>query len=382
MFFKSEYIRWGVLGTADIARKNWLGIKNSGNGTVVAVASRDRERARHFIQTCQTHAAMPQIPEAFGSYEELLACGSVDAVYIPLPTALRKEWVVRAAAAGKHVVCEKPCAPNVAALREMLEACRAHRVQFMDGVMFMHSARLPQMRHALDDPEAIGSIRRITSAFTFCAPKEFYQENIRAQPLLEPHGCLGDLGWYCVRFSLWAMRWQMPGQVLGRILAQASSGAGAILTEFSGELLFEDGVSAGFFCSFLAHNQEWALVSGTNGYLRVEDFVVPLDGEQIGFEVSNHQLLKSGCEFKMAPRVKHYDVVERSQAGASAQESNLFREFGNQIRSGRLNEEWPQFALKTQIVMEGCLRSARVGTPVSLSPDISTPGGLGLTPWL
>ena len=72
----------------------------------------------------------------------MLAAKDVDALYIPLPTGLRKEWVIRAAQAGKHIVCEKPCAINAADLREMVDACRQHRVQFMDGVMFMHSRRL------------------------------------------------------------------------------------------------------------------------------------------------------------------------------------------------------------------------------------------------
>ena len=94
-------LRWGILGTADIARKNWLAILNSGNGTVTAVASRDSARAEQFIRSCQSHAPMPVVPKAFGSYEQLLACPEVDAVYIPLPTGLRKHWVLRAAQAGK-----------------------------------------------------------------------------------------------------------------------------------------------------------------------------------------------------------------------------------------------------------------------------------------
>jgi predicted dehydrogenase len=328
---------------------------------VVAVASRDRDRARQFIERCQSHAPMPAVPQAFGSYEELLASQSVDAVYIPLPTGLRKEWVLRAAAAGKHVVCEKPCASNLGDLQEMLEACRRHGVQFMDGVMFMHSRRLEQMRAALDDPKAIGSIRRITSAFTFAAPPEFFTENIRADEALEPHGCLGDLGWYCIRFCLWAMRWQMPEHVAGRILAQSerTKSSAPVITEFSGELLFKGGASAGFFCSFLAQNQEWAQVSGTNGYLRVEDFVVPFDGYQIAFEVNNPQFVKSGCEFKMKPNWSRSTVTEHSQAHPDAQESNLFRAFAEQIRSGRLNNDWPEWALKTQAIMAACLESAR-----------------------
>jgi predicted dehydrogenase len=328
---------------------------------VVAVASRDRERAREFIGRCQAHAPMPGVAQAFGSYEELIGSQSVDAVYIPLPTGLRKEWVLQAAAAGKHVVCEKPCAANLADLQEMLRACHAHSVQFMDGVMFMHSRRLVPMRAVLDDRKAIGSIRRITSAFTFAAPPEFFADNIRANAGLEPHGCVGDLGWYCIRLSLWAMRWQMPEHVVGRILAQTQRTADSapVLTEFSGELLFKGGASAGFYCSFLTQNQEWALVSGTNGYLRVEDFVVPFDGHEIAFEVNNPQFVKSGCEFKMEPQAHRCTVAEHSQAHPDAQETNLFRAFADQIRSGRLNNDWPEWALKTQAIMDACLESAR-----------------------
>ena len=354
-------LRFGILGTADIARKNWLGILNSGNCIVSAVASRDRSRADEFIRRCQACAPMPAVPRALGSYEELVASEDVDAVYIPLPTGLRKEWVQRAARAGKHVVCEKPCAGSLADLEEMLEACRRQDVQFIDGVMFMHSERLARMRQVLDDAKAIGSIRRIDSAFTFAAPLEFFGGNIRADAALEPHGCLGDLGWYCIRFSLWAMRWQMPVQATGRILAQSkgANGSARALTEFSGELLFPGGASAGFFCSFLAQNQDWAQVSGSIGYLRVEDFVVPFDGDETHFEVNSHDFVKAGCEFKMEKRARRTVVAEHSQAHPGAQESSMFRNFAEQIRGGSLNKDWPDWSLKTQAVMEACLESAR-----------------------
>ena len=103
-------LRFGFLSTANIGRKNWKAIFNSGNCVVSAVASREVKKSREFIRACQREFPFATEPAAFGSYEELLASPSVDAVYIPLPTGLRKEWVLRAAAAGKHVVCEKPCA--------------------------------------------------------------------------------------------------------------------------------------------------------------------------------------------------------------------------------------------------------------------------------
>src|SRR3954470_2638955 len=191
----ADKLRWGILSTAQIARKNWKAIRNSGNSTAVAVASRDANRCQQFIAECQSDCPMEAPPRAFASYQELLASKEIDAVYIPLPTGLRKEWVIRAAEAGKHIVCEKPCATSVADLREMLDACRQHRVQFMDGVMFMHSRRLGEMRAVLDDNASVGEVRRITSAFGFRGAEDFFTQNIRVNSELEPFGCLGDLGW-------------------------------------------------------------------------------------------------------------------------------------------------------------------------------------------
>lgn len=212
-------IRWGILSTAEIARKNWKAISNSGNAIVAAVASRDPAKSRKFIAECQAEVPFDVVPRALGSYEELIASPDIDAIYIPLPTGLRKEWVLRAAA-GKHVLCEKPCAPNLGDLNEMIAACRKHAVQFMDGVMFMHSRRLDAMRQVLDDGSSVGNFRRIQSAFSFRAPESFFSGNIRAHSGLEPQGCLGDLGWYCLRFTLWATRWRLPRHVTGRLLSQ------------------------------------------------------------------------------------------------------------------------------------------------------------------
>jgi predicted dehydrogenase len=354
-------IRWGILGTANIARKNWKAIQLAGNSTVVAVASRDLDRSRGFIKNCQAQAPMESEPKAFGGYEKLLESDEIDAVYIPLPTGLRKEWVLRAAAAGKHVVCEKPCAVSVVDLREMIDACKKHRVQFMDGVMFMHSRRLLQLREILDDGKSVGQVRRITSAFSFWAPQEFFSSNIRGSTELEPHGCVGDLGWYCIRFALWAMNWQMPQKVAGRILSRAKADDhNSVPTQFSGELIFDAGVSASFYCSFISENQQWANVSGTRGYAQVPDFVLPFAGDQLEMRVNNHAFSVDGCDFKMEAHTRRVHVPEHSNSHPTAQESNLFRNFAQQIRSGPLNELWPEVALKTQEVMCACLDAARI----------------------
>jgi len=159
-------IRWGILGTANIVRKNWLAILDSGNATVGAVASRDLERCQRLIAECQAQRPVNPAPSAYGSYEELLADASIAAVYVPLPTAVRKEWILKSARAGKHVLCEKPCALSLADLEEMTEACRRHGVLFMDGVMFSHSRRLSAVREILDDGTTVGAVRRIVCSFS------------------------------------------------------------------------------------------------------------------------------------------------------------------------------------------------------------------------
>lgn len=183
-------LRFGILSTANIGRQNWKAVFNSGNCLVTAVASRDAGRSREFVRKCQREFPFAAEPAALGNYEELLALPDVDAVYIPLPTGLRKEWVLRAAAAGKHVVCEKPCGVNFADVQEMVQACRKNRVQFMDGVMFMHGPRLPRIREILDEGKSVGPVRRIASAFSFLGTGDFSRGNIRVDGRLEPQAAL------------------------------------------------------------------------------------------------------------------------------------------------------------------------------------------------
>jgi len=347
-------LRWGFLSTAQIGRKNWKAILNSGNSVVTAVASRDTAKAEHFIADCQQAMPFERRSLALGSYEALVESPEVDAVYIPLPTGLRKEWVLQAAAAGKHVLCEKPCAVNAADLREMMAACEKHRVQFMDGVMFMHSPRLPAIRTILDDGKSVGEIRRLMSIFSFQSDQRDFSGNIRVQPALEPAGCLGDLGWYCIRMSLFAMSWQMPREVSGRILSRAAGTD--VPTQFSGELIFNDQTSAGFYCSFLTESQQWFTVSGARGSLEVPDFVHPFNGYEPAFAVNRaeHRIkAPSGTELPADA------TTLRDFGHALAQDTNMIRNFTNQVLSGALNPAWPEMALKTQLVMDACLQSAR-----------------------
>ncbi len=355
--------RWGILGAAFIAHKNWKAIRNADGCELGAVASRDLSRAQQFVDECQAETPFAQPPRALGSYEELLADQTIDAVYLPLPTGARTAWVIKAAEAGKHILCEKPVGKDAAEVQEILDACRQHNVQFMDGVMFMHSQRLDAIRQVLDDGQSVGRIKRITSQFSFGGSDEFLQENIRMHSGLEPLGCLGDLGWYNLRFTLWIMREQLPKAVCGRLLAQ-QAGQGSpepIPTEFSAELLYPDGVSASFYCSFLTEHQQWANISGTRGYLHVRDFVLPFFAPELRFEVSNSVFNIQCCDFNMEDHTRQVAVPEYGNANSNAQETRMFETFARLVLAGQIDPTWGQISLTTQRVLDACLRSARAG---------------------
>jgi len=353
--------RWGILGAADIARKNWQAIRNASNCTLTAVASRDLEKCRRFVAQCQSHVAFSPPPQVCGSYEELLSLDSVDAVYLPLPTVVRKPWAIRAAEAGKHVLVEKPVGATADDVREILAACRRNGVQFMDGVMFLHSRRLDRIREALDDGSSVGQVQRIASHFAFPGSDEFFQHDIRTHSDLEPLGCLGDLGWYNIGFTLWVLNWQLPAQVCGHILTEhrRSDSPEPVPSDFSAELFYPDGVSATFCCSFRTANEQWAHVSGTEGSLYIPDFVLPHYGSEVAFDLMKPAFNVRGCDFNMEEHTRRIAVSEYSNSDENSQEANMFRHFAQWALSGKPDPYWGEIALKTQQVLDACLRSAR-----------------------
>jgi len=276
--------------------------------------------------------------------------------------------VLEAARAGKHVLVEKPVGTSADDVREMLAACEERGVQLMDGVMFMHSPRLAALRQALDDGESVGEIRRIDAQFSFNGSEDFFRSDIRLSSELEPDGCLGDLGWYTIRFALWVMKYELPTRVVARRLAEArrTDSPEAVPTEMSGELLFASGVSASFYCSFRTENQQWANVSGTKGFVHVPDFVLPFFGDETRFEVTNSVFEITGCDFHMRRGTRLVAVPEYANSHPTAQEVRLFREFSALVASGRRDPRWGDIVLKTQIVVDACRRSAREAREVAL----------------
>ena len=152
--------RWGILSTAKIAREHVVPeIGESDNGVVAAVASRDLARAQDF-------AARFNIPNAFGSYEEMLASDTIDGVYIPLITSEHIAWSLKAAEAGKHVLCEKPISLHASEIAPLIEARDRLGVLIAEGFMVTYHPQWKKIRELLADG-AIGKLRHVQGAFSY-----------------------------------------------------------------------------------------------------------------------------------------------------------------------------------------------------------------------
>jgi len=369
----NESCCWGILGAADIVRKNWQAIHRSGNGHLKAIASRSGDRAATLIKNCQQCVPVEHPVSSVEGYDKLLADPEIDAVYIPLPTRIRDRWAKAAIAAGKHLLLEKPCATSASNLADVIADARARNLQFMDGVMFTHSKRFRGLMDAIHRQRVIGDVRRITSQFSFFANQDWAQSNIRGNSNLEPFGALGDLGWYSIRIILAANGERLPNRVSGRVLQsfRHEQADDPVPLEFEGSLLFDNQVSASLYCSFVTQNQQWTHLSGTEGFISLDDFTLPYCGRKPRFEVVKSQFVKESCDFNMHRNEQVVEFDESANSGFDSQEANLFREFNSCVLSGNIDSVWPTASLNTQMVMDALMTSAGQDRPIALDPAIS-----------
>jgi xylose dehydrogenase (NAD/NADP) len=186
----SDVLRWGVLGAASIADQALLpALRASRNGELLAIASRDRERATAL-------AARHGVARVYGTYDELLEDAEVDAVYVPLPNHLHREWALRALAAGKHVLCEKPLAMNSAEATEMAAAARAAGRLLMEAAMYRFQPRMVELAEVLR-----GHVRYLHASFAFPIDAP---DNYRMRPEMGG-GALLDIGFYVVDLARWLL---------------------------------------------------------------------------------------------------------------------------------------------------------------------------------
>jgi predicted dehydrogenase len=246
-------VRWGILSTAHINRKLLAGAARSSEIEVVAVGSRELARARAFADE---HG----IPAAYGSYEELLADPSVEAIYNPLPNTLHCEWSIRALEAGKHVLCEKPMSSSVAEVEEAFAVSERTGLHLMEAFMYRHHPQAKRLA-ALVAEGAIGALRVIRSTFSYGL---FDESNIRLRTDVDG-GSLMDVGCYCISGS--RLLGGEPEAVFGR----AFIGPTGTDWAFTGSLRFPGDVLALFDCATCLPNRDELEVIGSDGSLFLDD---------------------------------------------------------------------------------------------------------------
>jgi len=245
-------IRWGILGTGNIARQFAAGVATSQSGVLRVVASRDAAKAAAF-------ASVNGIPESEGEYVALLRRMDVDAVYVSLPNALHHEWTIAALNAGKHVLCEKPFALTPAQAQDMFSAAdRAGRV-VMEAFMY----RCHPQTHAVQHAVAGGAIGRVTQIrASFCYRTSKIAGNVRFDPALAG-GALMDVGCYCLSLARLFGGSILDGSVTGTV---HEAGVDDLCT---GWLKHADGAVASFTCGTGTQANNTAYICGTEGYIEI-----------------------------------------------------------------------------------------------------------------
>ena len=245
----STVVNWGVLGYARIAK----------NSVIPAIARADNARLYGVASRNQADLPTGEWEQSYGDYAALLADPAIQAVYIPLPNSLHKEWVLRALEAGKHVLCEKPIGLTAAEAQEMQQAAVQHNRLLMEAFMYQYTDRVRVIKQVLESG-ALGELRHINVSFRFLLDRP---NTIKMQPALGG-GALYDVGCYPVNFI---------GMVTGRLpvrckaLCETDQG---VDTNLSALLQYEDGLIANIHCGFNAYGRNYAEIIGTKGMLIVD----------------------------------------------------------------------------------------------------------------
>lgn len=246
-------MRFAILGTANIARHQFVPAIRQTDHEVVAVASREEA-------TAQSFATDLDIPDAYGSYDEMLSTERIDAVYNPLPNALHAEWTRRAADEGVHVLCEKPLAVTAEEAAEMGTYCQEQGVTLMEAVMYRYHPRTERIAAIAGDE--LGEIRAMTAAFHSSLSN--WPAGFRFDPELGG-GCLLDVGVYAI--SAARLFLGEPERVYGATVDRADSG---VDTQATALLEFSDGATATISASFDNGDVQYYRLEGERGWLSAD----------------------------------------------------------------------------------------------------------------
>jgi len=307
----SDTVRWGILSTAGIAASAFVpAVKQTTRGQLVGVASRDASRAEAFARE---HV----IAQSFGSYEDMIASDEIDAIYNPLPNSMHAEWTAKAAAAGKHVFCEKPLGISPAECEEMVADCAAKGVLLFEAFVFLYHPKSLKIREVIDAGR-IGDIVQMQASFTFSLQRP--TDNIRMNKELGG-GSLMDVGCYPITYARFVFG-EEPVSVMAACHTDVDYD---VDTRASIILTFAGNRHASLQQGFDAPGGQQVLIHGSDGYLDVltpchptpeDHFTIHTGGEPEVVEVN------AGVR-PFAPAIEHFhdcllDGVEPIATGANA----------------------------------------------------------------
>jgi predicted dehydrogenase/aryl-alcohol dehydrogenase-like predicted oxidoreductase len=282
----SDTLNWGILGTGRIAGIFAAGVRTSRTGRMVAVGSRS-------LETAETFAAAWEISQAYASYEEVLADKEVQAVYIAIPHPWHAEWSIKAAEAGKHILCEKPLALNHAQAMTVVEAAVRHDVFLMEAYMYRCHPQMAKLVELIHEG-AIGDVRIIQATFSFAT-----DANPQSRLLNNALGGGGilDVGGYCTSIAR-----LIAGTALGKefveplqVKAVGHIGETGVDEYTVAALAFPGDIVADLWTGVRVQGENVVRVFGTKGSILILTPWLPSVGEPV------HLVLQRGSERQVIP---------------------------------------------------------------------------------
>mgnify|MGYP001451748092 CR=1 FL=1 len=339
----SRTLRWGILGTAQIALNRLIpAIRESRFNEAVAIASRDAAKAKRIAEQLD-------IPSAYGSYEDLLKDDAVDAVYVPLPNHLHKKWAMKAAEAGKHVLCEKPLALTEREARDIAEACERRGVHLAEAFMYRHHPRYDQIRGLIAGGE-IGEIRTMHLTFRYNMEDWMSRDNIRLRREFGG-GALYDVGCYCINAARMLLGKEPAAVTYHAVRSPEHDHVDVMGT---GLLEFPGGIGVTFSCGMTAYSSNTIQIVGSKGTIEI-----PAAFLSIPVLPPNFHVTTGGPG---GPPVERREVKVPDVNPYAAQVDDFARAalFGEAPKFG------PSDAINNLRVIDACLRSEYEGKRVIL----------------
>jgi len=299
MSAEAPSVRWGIVGTANIARAVFLpGMRFAGGGTAEAVASRD-------LSTAERYAAEHGIARAVAGYQALIDDPRVDALYVPLPNSMHADWVIAALRAGKPVLSEKPLCGNLADTERVISAARETGTLLWEAFAFPFNAQMSLIREAIGSG-TVGELREIQSSFHFMVTRP---ENIRFSADLDG-GALNDVGCYPIRLAF-----DLFGEEHQSAWADAVWGGRGVDVDSWGSLGYSDGRRLMLSCGLRRSYDTFTRLLGTAGEIRISNPFHPSarDHFQILSPGSDPRTEPAADEPSFAPAIRHIHAVLRGE---------------------------------------------------------------------